>query len=330
MGYPPLEGVTMSILLASLLCLSAAAPPSAQTVMVVVGAPGESDYDLAFSKSVGQWKQACEKACARFVVIGTEPNGPTCDRDLLQKALTDEANEVDVPLWIVLIGHGTYDGKTAKFNLRGPDLAAEDLAGWLKPITRPVAVIDTSSASAPFLKALSGPNRAVITATKSGFEQSYARFGSYLAEAIIDPGADLDKDGQTSLLEAFLSAAQHVTQFYAAAGRLATEHALLDDNGDGLGTGADWFRGIRPVKRAQEGAALDGYRAHQFCLLCNPTEAMMPTELRARRDRLELQVMTLRDNRGTLSEDEYLSKLEPLLVEIARIYQEADAPAPVK
>ena len=232
------------------------------------------------------------------------------------------------PLWLVLIGHGTYDGKFAKFNLRGPDLAADELAGWLKPLTRPVAVIDGSSASAPFLKALSASNRVVITATKSGFEQSYARFGPYLAEAIVDPQADLDKDGQTSLLEAFLSAADRVTQFYSSSGRLATEHALLDDNGDGLGTGADWFRGIRPVKRARDDAALDGYRTHQFCLLRSPVESKMPEELRAKRDQLELQVMALRDGREKLPEDEYLSKLEPLLVEIAKIYQQTDPPSP--
>jgi hypothetical protein len=325
-GYPPLERSAVNALAISLLCLLVSATPPSQTVIVVAGAPGESDYATVFTKSIDQWKQACEKGGARFIGIGTEPNGPASDRDLLQKALAEETSQVDVPLWLVLIGHGTYDGKSAKFNLRGPDLAAEDLAGWLKPLTRPVAVIDGSSSSAPFLKALSAPNRVVITATKSGFEQNYSRFGQYLAEAIIDPQADLDKDGQTSLLEAFLSAADRVTQFYSSAGRLATEHAILDDNGDGLGTGADWFRGIRPVKRARDDAALDGYRTHQFCLLRSPVEDKMATELRAKRDQLELQVMALRDSHDKLSEDEYLSKLEPLLVEIARIYQQTDAP----
>jgi hypothetical protein len=330
MGHPPLERAAVNVLALNLLCLFIAAMPSSQTVIVVAGAPGESDYAAAFAKSVDQWKNACDKGGATFIGIGTEPNGPASDRELLQKALTDEARQTDVPLWIVLIGHGTYDGKTAKFNLRGPDLTAEDLAGWLKPMTRPVAVIDTSSCSAPFLKALSAPNRVIITATKSGFENNYARFGQYLAEAIVDPQADLDKDGQTSLLEAFLSASEHVTQFYSAAGRLATEHALLDDNGDGLGTGADWFRGIRPVKRAKDDAALDGYRAHQFCLLYSPAEAKMAAELRAKRDQLELQVVTLRDSREKLSEDEYLSKLEPLLVEMAHIYEQTDAVTPRK
>jgi hypothetical protein len=318
----------VNILAVNLLCFIVGVSPVSQTVIVVAGAPGESDYATVFTKSVDQWKQACEKGGARFVGVGTEPNGPVSDRDLLKNALAEEVKQVDVPLWLVLIGHGTYDGKSAKFNLRGPDVTAEELAGWLKPTNRPVAVIDGSSSSAPFLKALSAKNRVVITATKSGFEQNYARLGEYLSEAIIDPQADLDKDGQTSLLEAFLSAANRVSQFYSSAGRLATEHALLDDNGDGLGTGADWFRGIRPVKRARDDAAMDGYRSHQFCLLYSPVEDKMSGELRARRDHLELQVVTLREGREKFSEDEYLAKVEPLLVEIAKIYQQTDAPSP--
>jgi hypothetical protein len=226
-------------------------------------------------------------------------------------------------LWLVLIGHGTFDGRTAKFNLRGPDLSAEDLAGWLKPLARPIAVIDTTCASSPFLKALSSPGRVVITATKSGFEQSITRFGQYLAESIIDPNADLDKDGQTSLLEAFLSASSKVRGFYSASGRLATEHALLDDNADGLGTPADWFRGIRPTKKASDNASLDGYRAHQLCLVPGPCDAALSPAQRAQRDRLELDVMALRDNRAGLTDEQYYPKLESLLRTIAQIYDRA-------
>jgi hypothetical protein len=243
---------------------------------------------------------------------------------MLKEALAKESQEGDAALWLVLIGHGTFDGRTAKFNLSGPDISAEDLAEWLEPIRRPTAVINSASSSAPFLKKLSAPGRVVITATKSGFEQNYARFGGYLAEAIADTGADLDKDGQTSLLEAFLTASHRTGEFYASAGRLATEHALLDDNGDALGTRSDWFRGIRPVQRAQDGAELDGYRANQFHLVRSETEMKMPAGLRARRDRLELEVMALRDAKDSYPEEEYFSKLQSLLTQIARIYEQTD------
>jgi hypothetical protein len=293
-------------------------------VIVVVGAAGTPEYATQFAAWAKLWEQACNKSNATFTLVGLDEPGISSDLTRIQQILADQSGETAAALWLVLIGHGTFDGRTAKFNLRGPDLSAKDLAEWLKPLHRPIAVIDTTSSSAPFLKELSSPGRIIITATKSGFEQNYARFGQYLAEAIIDPKADLDKDGQTSLLEAFLSASHAVGQFYAAAGRLATEHALLDDNGDGLGTPAEWFRGIRPVQRARDGAALDGYRAHQLHLLASPSEAALPPELRTKRDQLELQVMDLRDTRTKFSDDDYFSKLEPLLREIAQIYAQMD------
>jgi len=293
-------------------------------VIVVVGASGTPEYAAQFAKWAGLFEQACAKSNAEFIGVGLDEREDSSDRARLQEILMKQPAQTSAALWLVLIGHGTFDGRAAKFNLRGPDLSASDLAQWLKPMQRPVAVIDTASASAPFLKELSSPGRVVITATKSGFEQNLTRFGQYFAEAVIDPGADLDKDGQTSLLEAFLSASHRVSEFYSAAGRLATEHALLDDNGDGLGTPAEWFRGIRPVQKARDDASLDGYRAHQLHLLHSPAETAMPPDLRARRDQLELQVMELRDARATVSDEEYFSKLEPLLREIARIYEQND------
>ena len=113
-------------------------------------------------------------------------------------------------------------------------------------------------------------------------------------------------------------------EFYAAAGRLVTEHALLDDNGDSLGTRADWFRGIRPVQKAEDDTPLDGYRAHQFHLVRSEAERKMPPDLRAQRDRLELEVMKLRDAKEDFSEDEYFSKLEALLYQITQIYEQSD------
>jgi hypothetical protein len=243
---------------------------------------------------------------------------------LLQNILARESKQSDAALWLVLIGHGTFDGRTAKFNLRGPDVSAEDLAEWLQPMLRPLVIINTASSSAPFLNKLSAAGRIVITATKSGFEHNFTRFGQYLAEAIAKPQADLDKDGQTSLLESFLDASHRTHEFYTSAGRLVTEYALLDDNGDGLGTRADWFRGVRPVQKAEDGTSLDGYRAHQVHLIHSQVESMMPPQLRAERDRLELEVIKLRDAKKNFSEDEYYTKLENLLTQIAQIYEQAD------
>ncbi len=296
--------------------------PQKPTVIVVVGAAGSPEYGSQFVKWARLWEQACSKGGAKFAAIGLDEAENPDDRTKLQQILASESQQTAAALWLVLIGHGTFDGRTAKFNLRGPDVSAKDLAGWLKPVIRPLVVINTSSSSAPFLSILSGHERVLITATKSGYEQNYTRFGEYLAGAIAEPKADLDKDGQTSLLEAFLTASNRVDEFYLATGRLVTEHALLDDNGDGLGTRADFFRGIRPVQKAEGGAALDGYRAHQFHLVHSEAENKMPSQLRAKRDRLELEVIKLRDSKNKFSEEEYFSRLEKMLYDIAQIYEQ--------
>lgn len=294
-----------------------------QNVIVVVGAPGMPEYLEQFVEWTSLWERACARGNVRFSAIGLNGSDNMSDHLRLRELLAVES-QGDGPLWLVLIGHGTFDGRTARFNLRGPDLTTDDLVEWLAPMQRPVALINTASASAPFLTALSAPGRVIVTATKSGFEQNYTRFGRYLAEAIAEPQADLDKDGQVSLLEAFLTASHRTQAFYVGQGWLATEHALLDDNGDRLGTPADWFRGIRPVRKAADDASLDGYRAHQLHLLRNESEAAMPPALRAERDRLELEVMRLRDAKGDFPEAQYYSKLEALLRQIARIYERLD------
>lgn len=288
------------------------------SVLIVVGAPGEEEFGKMFDDWAQHWKNACGKAGAKATLVG----GTTNDFEMLRTNLVQEATNVADEFWLVLIGHGTFDGKEGKFNLRGPDISATELGDWLKPFRRPVAIIDCASSSGAFVAKLSATNRVVITATRSGHEQNFARFGGVMSKAIGDPKADLDKDGQTSLLEAYLIASRELAEFYKSEGRLATEHPLLDDNGDGLGTPADWFRGIRATKRARDGAALDGFRAHQFHLVRSDSEQKMRPELRDRRDNLELQIARLRENKSGLPEDEYYRLLEPLLLELAKAYQE--------
>ena len=220
------------------------------------------------------------------------------------------------------------DGREAKFNLRGPDVTDLELSEWLAPYKRPVVIINCASASGPFINRLSGNNRVVVTATKSGYETNFARFGQYLAEAIADQHADLDKDGQVSLLEAFLTASSRVDEYYRTHSQLATEHALLDDNGDRLGTPANWFRGVRATQRAKDGAALDGTRAHQLHLIPSDRERGIPAEIRQQRDQLELSIAALRDQKDKLGEEEYYVRLEKLMVELARLYREIAGAAP--
>ena len=291
-----------------------------RTLVLVVGAAGEPEYGEQFATSADLWKRAATNGGFKISIIGESQNGEN-DRAQLLGVLTNEVARPAGELWLVFIGHGTFDGRTAKFNLRGPDISAGELADALKPCRRPLAVIQCASASGPFLNALSAPGRVIITATRSGYEVNATRFGNYFARAVADPAADLDKDGQTSLLEAFLMASRQVDEFYQDAGRLATEHALLDDNGDGLGTPADWFRGVRAVKKAADGKTVDGVRAHQMFLVRSSTEQELSPSRRARRDELESQLSALHDRKSQMKEDDYYNQLEKILVETATLYE---------
>ena len=135
---------------------------------------------------------------------------------------------------------------------------------------RPLIIVAAFSSSGAWLDPLKAPNRVILTATRSGSEENFSRLGQYLPGSFTDPTADLDQDGQVSLLEAWLISARKTAEFYSGEGRLATEHSLLEDNGDGRGTPPDWFQGVRAVKKSKDNALPDGLRAHQIHLVQNP------------------------------------------------------------
>lgn len=293
------------------------------TVIVVKGADGTPEYGEIFTAAAESWKRACAEAGNQCLIVGLDQAGDgATDLARLETIIGEQDRTADVELWIVLIGHGTFDGRTAKFNLTGPDLDVDTLGSWLAEFTRTIVLINTSSSSGPFLSKLSAPGRVIVTATKSGHEQNYTRLNETFAAVLSDQQADLDKDGQISVLECFLAASRKASEFYEQEGRLATEHALLDDNGDGLGTPANWFHGVMAVKRAKEGAALDGRRAHQIFLVPSPQERQIPPAIRQKRNEMELQIFALRDRKAELPEDEYYKQFEALVVEFARLSQE--------
>ena len=293
-------------------------------VVIVVGASGTPEFGQVFTKSADFWEAATKSGEASITQIGREKPGKISDLKKLEEKLGAMAAQESKPLWIVLIGHGTFDGREAKFNLRGKDLTASMLAKWLEGSKRPVAIINTSASSAPYIKALSKKGRIIITATKSGTETSYARFGQFLAESINSPDADIDQDGATSLLEAFLSATKQVTEFYQKEGRIATEQALVDDNGDGLGTPANFFRNTRAVKSSKEGALPDGLFAQQWHLVPSDAERNLSNELRQQRNTLEAQLFALRAKKESMEEAAYFTEMERIARALAEIYRQAE------
>ena len=160
-----------------------------------------------------------------------------------------------------------------------------------------------------------------MTATKSPAQHNFARFGQFLAESIADSTLDLDKDQQTSLLEAFIAASARTQEFYDSEARLASELALIDDNFDGKGTPGDWFQGTRVIKTPKRGTP-DGLFANQVFLIPSEAESKLTNKQRDRRDELEAKLETIRTRKKTLSEDSYYGQLESIFVELAKIYQQ--------
>jgi hypothetical protein len=318
------------VFLEFLLFLAMAPPARASTtnssaldILLVAGAPGEKEYGQVFSEEIENWLKACRTANKAFRVIDPEAAGTNQLTEM--KAALAGQTQGQQELWIVLIGHGTFDGKETKFNLSGPDLSAKGMGEMLAPIQRPIILIDTSSSSAPFINELSHENRIIITATKSGWEQNFTRFGKYFARSIADLSADLDKDGQVSVLEAFLNASREVEEFYKSERRLATEHSLLDDNGDGKGTPSSFYRGVRPAKKNDDTIKVDGFRAHQIQFIPNEAEAKLSPETRKRRNDLEVALEELRARKSQMSEDDYIKQIEPILLDLSRLYRDAGA-----
>ncbi|MEX2608456.1 MAG: hypothetical protein WEA24_00810 [Gemmatimonadota bacterium] len=217
---------------------------------------------------------------------------------------------------VVLMGHGAVGGAGPRVNLPGPDLTATEWAAQLDRLDgRRVAFVNTASSSGAFLEAVAAPERVVVTATKSGMERNEAVFGRHFAAAFAGDGADTDKDGRVSLLEAFVYARAETAREYEDDNKLLTEHAVLDDDGDGKGA---------------EAFTPDGEgRLASILFLGDPAAARAgadaPPELRAALERkrvLEGQLAELRARRASMDPAAYQAALEDVLVGIAEVDEE--------
>jgi len=234
-------------------------------------------------------------------------------RDEIDKALAGfakMASPEDV-VYVVLLGHGSADGASAKFNLPGPDIGPADFNTMLRRLpTRNIVFVDTSSSSGPFIEGLSAPGRTIITATRNGAEQFTTLFGGFFVEAFSTEGADADKNKRVSMLEAFRYAKGEVTRAYEREGLLATEHAMLDDNGDKQGsqdpmpTGADG----KLAAAMSLGSAADAVPL--------PSDPKLRQLYLDRRD-LERRVEALRLLKDSMDPAKYTSELEKLVTDMA-------------
>src|SRR5262249_2220238 len=213
---------------------------------------------------------------------------------------------------IVLIGHGNSSeaaNDEAKFNLIGPDLSAREWAQLVGSLAGRVIFVNGASGSAPFLQALSARGRVVITATDTTAQQYETMFPQFFVEAFTDEGADTDKNGRVSIWEAFSYASAHVRQWYQQQGRLQTERALLDDNGDGVG-------------REAQSPGSDAAPAQATYLDAGtpaaPVDAAQSPLLERRAD-LSRQIDALKARRSEMPPAQYDAEMERLLLELAQV-----------
>ena len=216
-------------------------------------------------------------------------------------------------VFVFLIGHGSFDNQGAKFNLVGPDLSAKDYAALLNALPAKRAVfVNCSSSSGEFIKPLSAEGRIVLTATRSGSEQNVSVFADQFIAALTDSAADADKNGRISVLEAFNYATKQTAGWYKQKDRLATEHALIDDNGDGTGH--------------EEATGGDGVLAKTTYIDSRPiAQAGGDAELAAllnKRQQIEEAVEKLKARKAEMKPEDYDAELERLLIELAKTSQE--------
>jgi hypothetical protein len=311
---------TRALSLLALLLAPLAASAETRFALIVSGASGGEKY----AEQLKQWRQALqtalvnrygfEAANVRVLTDESVTGGTTGSAANVKAALTEirKVATKDDLLLVVLLGHGTFDGEAAKFNLVGPDLTATDWNQLLSAIPARLVLVNTTEASFPFLDALKAKGRVVITATNSAAQKYATVFPEYFVKALSEASTDLDKNGRTSILEAFEATSLGVKQYYEQRGQLSTERALIDDNGDGQG-------------REQGAEGADGGFARLWSLDAEPAAATTNPELAAlikQQRTLEASAEELKLKKGDMAPAEWQAAYEKLMLELARVSQE--------
>lgn len=309
-------------LLSLLVVMAVGREAAAETryALIVSGASGGEKY----AAQMKQWRAGLQTALverhgfdARNVRVLTDETetGATTGTAANLKAAFGEVRKSatrDDLVVVILLGHGTFDGDVAKFNLVGPDLTASDWNQMLDAVPARLVVVNTTEASFPFLEALKAKGRVVITATNSAAQKYATVFPEYFVKALSEASTDLDKNGRTSVLEIFDATSQAVKQHYEQRGQLSTERALLDDNGDGNG-------------REQGAEGPDGGLARIWNLDAEPAAIANNPELAAlvkQQRSLEAQAEELKQKKNDMPQPEWQAAYEKLMLELAKVSQE--------
>lgn len=292
------------ILAAALTLVSLAPLRAADYYLTIAGLGGTPEYEKNFST----WAQEIDKRLhdAEPGAKITTLYGAMANRAHVELVLNQIAREAkaDDRLAVFLIGHGSFDGEEYKMNVPGPDIRAADFAAWLNRVpSRRQLVVDMTSASGGIVSALERPDRAVISATKSGSEKNLTVFPRYWVDALRDESADTDKNQVISALEAFRYAERRTVQFYESGKRLATEHPEIA----GGERGSLLASQFPVVNLSAQGPA-------------NPAK----TKLLSHKQELESKIDELKLKKASMPDADYRKELAGLLLDLARTQAEID------
>jgi hypothetical protein len=298
------EAAVRRALIIAAALLGAASAHAATQVLVVAGIGGEAQYEERFT----QWSQTM--AGAAVTATGDKESvvrlaGEGATRDAITRELTRVARSLAAgdQFMLMLVGHGSFDGNEYRLNLPGPDITGAELLALLEklPASVPQLIVNGTSTSGAIADKWANPRRVIITATRSGGERNATRFAGFWAEAMSSEAADRDKDGAVTAQEAYDYATRKVADAYKADAALLTEHAKL--------TGSDPGRFIL----ARLGTA---------ALFASDPQLIA---LRRQQGGIESQLAELKPLKAGMPRDEYYSRIEPVLVELAKLGEKVDA-----
>jgi hypothetical protein len=154
------------------------------------------------------------------------------------------------PLWIFFLGHSNSKAGNVNFNLPGKDISSRTIGSYLSKADKDskMVLFQTTSASGKFLKQLATPGRIIISATDVNTPDNETEYPLALVEVLEDPKSDLNQDGYLSVFEIFCETKRKVEAVYEKDNLFQDEHALLDGNGDGRGTGLPSERDALPTQ----------------------------------------------------------------------------------
>jgi hypothetical protein len=226
-----------------------AAPALKGQALILVGLPGDEEHEKLFASTAKLWRDwltgpmGFRPADVRVLFGAEAPKGISQGRST-RAAIEKEAARLKQSLrpgdrfWVFFLGHANFDGEHAWFHLPGPDLREDELGKLFAGLPcREQVFWMTTSESGRFVKSFSAKGRIVIAATRAAGEDNETEFPHALSAVIARPLEELDvnKDGKLSVLELYYRVMAEVQVIYAADKRVSTEHAQLDDNGDGVG-----------------------------------------------------------------------------------------------